>query len=62
MGGTRKPYPVEFRNQMVELVRAGRSPSGPDLLYAFAPQRLRTSGPLENGMSDVTLKVSNETQ
>ena len=26
MGGTRKPYPVEFRNQMVELVRAGRSP------------------------------------
>ena len=28
MGGTRKPYPGHgaFRNQMVELVRAGRSP------------------------------------
>ena len=26
MGKTRKPYPAEFRQQMVELVRAGRSP------------------------------------
>jgi len=26
MGGTRLPYPREFREQMVALVRAGRSP------------------------------------
>ena len=35
MGGTRKPYPVEFRNQMVELVRAGRSPE--QLAKEFEP-------------------------
>ncbi len=29
MGKTRKPYPPEFRRQMVELVRAGRSPEEP---------------------------------
>ncbi len=28
MGKTRKPYPPEFRQQMVELVRAGRPPEG----------------------------------
>lgn len=27
MGKTRKPYPAEFRQQMVELVRAGRKPA-----------------------------------
>ena|ERR1700752_4741045 len=27
MGKTRVPYPAEFRQQMVELVRAGRKPS-----------------------------------
>ncbi|BCX87664.1 transposase [Methylomarinovum tepidoasis] len=26
MGKTRKPYPPEFRRQMVELVRTGRTP------------------------------------
>ena len=26
MGKTRGPYPAEFRQQIVELVRAGRSP------------------------------------
>jgi len=26
MGKTRRPYPPEFRQQMVELVRAGRTP------------------------------------
>ena len=26
MGKTRKPYPPEYRQQMVELVRAGRTP------------------------------------
>ncbi|MBI3092187.1 MAG: hypothetical protein HYY96_16115 [Candidatus Tectomicrobia bacterium] len=26
---TRRPYPPEFRRQMVELVRAGRSPDEP---------------------------------
>ena len=35
VGGTRKPYPVEFRNQMVELVRAGRSPE--QLAKEFEP-------------------------
>ncbi len=35
MGKTRKPYPREFRGQMVELVRAGRSPS--DLAREFEP-------------------------
>ena len=35
MGKTRNPYPREFRGQMVELVRAGRSPS--DLAREFEP-------------------------
>ena len=35
MGRTRKPYPVEFRNQMVELIRAGRSPE--QLAKEFEP-------------------------
>jgi transposase len=35
MGKTRKPYPPEFRQQMVELVRAGRSPES--LAQEFEP-------------------------
>ena len=35
MGKTRKPYPPEFRQQMVELVRAGRSPES--LAREFEP-------------------------
>ena len=35
MGRTRPAYPVEFRNQMVELVRAGRSPE--QLAKEFEP-------------------------
>ena len=35
MGKTHKPYPEEFRRQMVELVRAGRSPY--DLAREFEP-------------------------
>ncbi len=35
MGKTRKPYPPEFRWQMVELVRAGRSPE--ELAKEFEP-------------------------
>lgn len=27
MGRTRPPYPAEFREQMVELVRSGRTPA-----------------------------------
>jgi transposase len=27
MGKTRPPYPAEFREQMVELVRAGKTPA-----------------------------------
>ena len=35
MPKTRKPYPAEFRKQMVELVRAGRSPA--ELAREFEP-------------------------
>ena len=35
MGKTRKPYPPEFRLQMIELVRSGRSPE--ELLREFEP-------------------------
>ena len=35
MPRTRKPYPPEFRQQMVELVRAGRSPE--ELSREFEP-------------------------
>jgi transposase len=35
MGKTRAAYPVEFRRQMVELVRAGRSPE--ELAREFEP-------------------------
>ena len=35
MGKTGKPYPPEFRRQMVELVRAGRSPE--ELAKEFEP-------------------------
>jgi len=35
MGRTRAPYPAEFRQQMVELVRAGRTPE--ELSREFEP-------------------------
>ena len=35
MAKTRPPYPPEFRRQMVELVRAGRSPE--ELAQEFEP-------------------------
>ena len=35
MGKTRRPYPPEFRRQMVELVRAGRNPE--ELAKEFEP-------------------------
>jgi transposase len=35
MGKTHVPYPLEFRRQMVELVRAGRSPG--ELAREFEP-------------------------
>ena len=35
MAKTRPPYPPEFRRQIVELVRAGRSPE--DLAQEFEP-------------------------
>ena len=35
MGKTRKPYPPEFRQQMIELVRAGRTPES--LAREFEP-------------------------
>jgi transposase len=42
MPKTRPPYPPEFRRQMVELVRAGRSPE--ELAREFEPsaQAIRT--------------------
>ena len=38
---TRRPYPPKFREQMVELVRAGRNPE--DLAREYEPSRLRRS-------------------
>jgi transposase len=35
MGKSRRPYPPEFRRQMVELVRAGRTPD--ELAQEFEP-------------------------
>ena len=35
MGKTRSPYPADFRQQMVDLVRAGRSPQ--ELSREFEP-------------------------
>jgi len=35
MPGTRRPYPPEFRQQMVDLVRAGRTPQ--ELAREFEP-------------------------
>lgn len=35
MPRTRRPYPAEFRNQIVEMVRAGRKPA--DLAEEFEP-------------------------
>jgi len=35
MGRTRKPYPAEFREQMIALVRAGRTPE--ELAREFEP-------------------------
>ncbi len=42
MGRTRPPYPPEFRRQMVELARAGRTPE--ELAREFEPseQTIRT--------------------
>ena len=37
MPKSRPPYPAEFREQMVELVRAGRTPA--DLSREFAARR-----------------------
>ena len=40
MPKTRKPYSLEFREQMVALVRAGRTPE--ELSRKFEPQPSRT--------------------
>ena len=59
MHGKRRPYPPEFRKQMVELVRMGRSPA--DLAKEFEPcahsirlwvaQADRDEGRTEEGLS-----------
>jgi transposase len=59
MGRTRPAYPVEFRNQVVELVRAGRSPE--KLAKEFEPtattirkwvdQADRDEGRLDDGLT-----------
>ena len=41
MGKTRAAYPPEFRRQMVELVRAGRSPE--ELAREFEPTATENS-------------------
>ena len=38
MSNTRPPYPREFREHMVELVRSGRSPE--ELAREFEPSRM----------------------
>ena len=45
MPNTRKPYPAEFREQLVALVRAGRTPE--DLAREFEPtaQSIATGWP-----------------
>ena len=47
MGKTRRAYPAEFRRQMVDLVRAGRSPE--ELAREFEPtaQSIRNWGESE---------------
>ena len=61
MPKTRKPYPPEFREQMVELVRAGRTPE--ELSREFEPtaqsfsnwvaQADRDDGKRKDGMTSV---------
>ena len=41
MGKTRKPYPPEFRRQMVELVRAGRTPESLAREFEPTPESIR---------------------
>ena len=50
MAKTRPPYPPEFRRQMVELVRAGRSPK--ELAQEFEPtaQSIRTGSARRSAM------------
>ena len=50
MGRTRPAYPVEFRNQMVELVRAGRSAEQ----LAKETEGLRVTQKLANGLEPLT--------
>jgi transposase len=49
MQGTHPPYPPEFRRQMVELVRAGRSPE--ELAREFEP----SSGAIRNWVKQADL-------
>ena len=41
MGKTRKAYPPEFRRQMVELVRAGRTPESLAREFEPTPESIR---------------------
>ncbi len=41
MSNTRSPYPTEFREQMVELVRSGRSPEEPAREFEPSAQAIR---------------------
>ena len=65
MPRTRPPYPPEFRDQMVELVRAGRTPE--ELSREFEPSAqairnwFRQSGGLaESGREEVLTKAEQE--
>ena len=55
MGRTRGPYPREFREQMVELVRAGRSPE--ELAQAFEP----SAGSIRNWVTQAELDTGRRT-
>ena len=43
MAKTGLPYPPEFRQQMVELVRAGRTPEEPSRQFEPSAQAIRNS-------------------
>jgi len=50
MGRTRNPYPAEFREQMVALVRAGRTPE--ELAREFEPSGQTIRNWLEQAAAD----------
>ncbi len=52
MPRTRSPYPPEFRQRMVELVRAGRRPSGRQWRGSGGEIEIGQNGAYGNGIGD----------